>query len=114
MTATIVAGAVRYAVLPWLFLLFAVIVLKMLRGKINTVGLLRSSSDAPVDPERVGILATSMFAIGAYALNVLETGPILEPSTHILHMPDAPLSLLMILAGGNGIYLGGKFLRLRS
>ena len=55
-----------------------------------------------------------MFAIGAYALNVLETGPILDPGTHIRHMPDAPLSLLIILAGGNGIYLGGKFLRLRS
>jgi hypothetical protein len=114
MAAEMIASVIRYAILPWLFLLFAVILLKLLRGDINTTGLLRTRPGGPMDPERVTILAASLFAIGAYALEVLENGALLDPKTGDYIMPDAPESLLLLLGGANGLYLAGKLMRLRS
>ncbi len=114
MTPSTVASIVQYAVLPWLFLLFAVVLLKLLRQEINTTGLLRSRLGDPVDPERVTILATSLFAIGAYALEVLNTGVVPGSKSGVHAMPDVPQSLLVLLGGANGLYLTGKLMRLRS
>jgi hypothetical protein len=113
MAAETVADVIRYAILPWLFLLFAVILLKLLRGDINTVGLLRSSPGGRIEPERVTVLAASLSAIGAYALDVLHSGVLTGPKGEPM-MPDAPESLLLLLAAANGLYLTGKLVRLRS
>ena len=114
MAAEMIAGIIRYAILPWLFLLFAVILLNILRGKISTAGLLLSRIGVPIDPERIAILAASLFAIGTYALDVLDAGALQDPKTGDYMMPDAPESLLLLLGGANGIYLMGKLMRLRS
>ncbi len=114
MAADATASIIRYAILPWLFLLFAVVLLKILRGDINTAGLLRSRPGGPVELERVTILAASLFGIGAYALDALHGGALHDLKTNTYRMPDAPESLLVLLGGANGLYLAGKLMRLRS
>jgi len=111
MTATDVGQLIRYAVLPWLFLLFAVIILKMLRGEINMSGLLSDKPGGAISPERVSSLAGSIFAIGAYAFSVLAIGAPEDPTTGKPTMPDVPASLLVLLASVNGVYLSGKLIR---
>jgi hypothetical protein len=114
MAAEMIASIIRYAILPWLFLLFAVVLLKMLRGDINTAGLLRTRPGGRIDPERVATMAATLFAIGAYALTVLHTGATFDPETQRFYMPDVPESILVIFGGANGVYLSGKLLRTRN
>lgn len=111
MTASTIASLIQYAVLPWLFLLFAVVVLKLLRGDIKTAGLLRTHPGGPIDPERVAVMGTTLFVLGGYALTALDTGAIFDTATKTYHMPDVPESALVLFAGANGIYLSGKLLR---
>jgi hypothetical protein len=114
MTPELIAGFIQYAVLPWLFLLFAVILLQILRGDISTVGLLRTRPNGPIDPERITILAVSAFVVGAYALQVLEAGALYDAESKTYSMPNPPESLLVLLGGGHGVYLSGKLMRLKS
>ncbi len=111
MTPGDVGSIIQYAILPWLLLFFAAVALQILRGDINTKGLLRSHSSGEIDPERVAIMGTTLFAAGAYLLQAFETGAIYVPATNSYHMPDIPEALLVLLGGTNSIYLGGKIIR---
>jgi hypothetical protein len=114
MSPLAVGQIIQYAILPWLFLLFAVVMLKIMRGDINNVGLLRTKLGAPIDPERVSTMASAALAIGGYGLTVLNSGAVRDPVSGAFSMPDAPLTLVALLGGANAIYLIGKFQRLRS
>jgi hypothetical protein len=103
----------QYAMLTWLSAFFVVIVVQMMRGRINTAGLLASSSyrKNAVDPERVAVFAASLFAIAAYALEVLSVGPVFDPDTLTYSMPAPPETLLVLFGAVNGVYLSGKLIR---
>jgi len=112
MTLGDIGFLIQYAVLPWLLLFFAVVAIQILRGDINTRGLLRTrSAGGPIDPERVAILGTTLFAAGSYLLSALHQGAVFDEATHSYRMPDVPDALLAVLVGSNGIYLGGKIMR---
>lgn len=112
MTLGDIGFLIQYAVLPWLLLFFAVIAIQILRGDINTTGLLRTRSGSRgIDPERVAILGTTLFAAGSYLVSALHQGAVFVEATHSYRMPDIPDALLVVLGGSNGIYLGGKIAR---
>ena len=113
MTPSAISGVIQYAVLPWLFLLFAVVLIRMLRGDINTTGLLTTTPDGRLNPERVVLLAATIGALAGYALQTLST-EICDPTTGVCSMPEPPDSLLVLFAGANGIYLSGKLTRLNG
>lgn len=112
MTLGDIGFLIQYAVLPWLLLFFAVVAIQILRGDINTKGLLRTGSESrDIDPERVAILGTTLFAAGSYLVSALHQGAVYIEASHTYQMPDIPNSLLVVLGGSNGVYLGGKIMR---
>jgi hypothetical protein len=98
--------------LAWLGLLLLLVTVRMLRGDIQTAGMLSHRIDengGKVAPERVVAMIAFPFVLGIYALDALHTnvtsgaGP---PS-----LPDVPEYLLSLLTGSNGLYLAGKIAR---
>jgi hypothetical protein len=88
-----------------LMLLAAVVVFNLLRGKINTVGLVRTSTDGSVDPERVLLMiATVMFAFGYLSFGLSSGAP--DGS-----LPDLPDEIITALGGSNLLYLSGKIFK---
>jgi hypothetical protein len=102
-------------VLNWLFeaVLLAIVAglagivgLKILKGDINTDGLLAHAGDG-VAPARVQMLGTAVLAAGGYLLWVANhIGDVAQ--THAI--PDLPQQLVWVLGGSNGVYLWGKIL----
>lgn len=104
----LVVPMLKTGLLIWLALLFAIVIGRILKGDLNTAGLLRHGrSDPNVAPERV--LLTAGFP--AVILSYVFLG--LHVDVHTLHpaLPDVPDSLLMLLTGSNGLYLAGKIAR---
>jgi len=93
-----------YCLLAWLFALAAIIALRMLSGKIPVQGLLTTAGGA-ADPERVQTLFVTAFVIGALIID-------LPGSVERRSLPEIPQSLLLLLAGSNSLYLGGKIARI--
>ncbi|HEX8165678.1 MAG TPA: hypothetical protein VF601_07810 [Beijerinckiaceae bacterium] len=87
--------------LAWLAALFLVTWYKLWKAQSSITGILRASPTAEVRSERVQNVAAFAFVLGAYALNALRTP--LDPDNPSL--PDASPTLMMLLAGSNGIYL---------
>lgn len=94
--------------LVWFVLLAGMIAGRLLRGDIKTAGLLRSSSGQPaVAPERTVNMAIFPVVIVGYAFTALHADMhAAQPS-----LPDVSNDFLMLLTGGNGLYLAGKFMR---
>ena len=92
-----------YCLLAWLFALAAIIALRMLRWKDSGSGLLTTAGGA-ADPERVQTLFVTAFVIGALIID-------LPGSVERRSLPEIPQSLLLLLAGSNSLYLGGKIAR---
>lgn len=105
---------IQYAIPAWLLLFFAVILMKMLRGDINTNGLLKSWQGGPTDPERAAIMALTIFAAGYYLISSINTGVQANPQSGSPTMPDVPDGILVLLGGANGIYISGKIIRPRN
>jgi hypothetical protein len=92
-----------YCLLAWLFALAAIIALRMLSGKIPVQGIL-TTAGGDADPERVQSLLVTAFVIGALITD-------LPGSVERRSLPEIPQSLLLLLAGSNSLYLGGKIAR---
>jgi hypothetical protein len=101
--AQLLADIVKFALIGWLGLLALVIAMRILRGDIPLAGLL-STTGAGIDPERVQALLVIGFVFAGY-LTAFAT------STDPRSLRDVPESLLIVLAGSNGIYLSGKLAR---
>jgi hypothetical protein len=84
-------------------LLALVIAIRILRGDIPLAGLL-STTGSGVDPERVQTLLVIGFVFAGYLTQFAA-------STDPKALPEVPESLLVLLAGSNGIYLSGKVAR---
>lgn len=94
--------------LVWFVLLAALIAGRVLRGDIKTSGFLRSSAGQPaVTPERMAHMAIFPVVIIGYAFTALHADiNVANPS-----LPDVSNNFLMLLTGGNGLYLAGKIAR---
>lgn len=105
----LVTRSLAIGLLIWFALLAIVVIGRILRGDIETAGFMRTERDpdTPLAPERVISMMLFPAVIGMYALNALHT-PI-DPNHP--SMPDLSDNLLMLLTGGNGLYLAGKIAR---
>src|SRR5262249_23763911 len=88
-----------YAMFAW------IIGVRLLRGDIKTRGLLQTTPEGPIAPERVQLLAISLFAMASYAYQTLQQFEISEASGAL---PAPPAWLIAALAGSNVYYLAIK------
>lgn len=80
--------------------LAVIIAYRLLTGQINTRGLLRDKvGGRAISPGRLQLLIVTLFIIGYYVMEVLETKK----------FPNMPQSFVLVLGGSNLFYLGGKF-----
>jgi hypothetical protein len=111
MTASLVAQVLKAGLSVWLALLMAIVIGRVLRGDISCRGLLAD------DPERAGTEVAPMRAIAMLVFPIVIMFLILQalnfdagavaPGTRPT-FPDIPDNLLVLLTGGNGLYLAGK------
>jgi hypothetical protein len=99
------AEIAAFALIAWLGLLARVIALRMLRGDMPLTGLLSSSAEGGIDPERVQSVLVVGFAVLLYLTEFVRL-----PAGAAM-LPEVPQSLLVLLAGSNGVYLSGKIAR---
>jgi hypothetical protein len=97
--------------LIWLALLGVVMVARVLNGDISGTGFLHTTrgTRARVAPERVVSMMVFPMVIVSYIFSAMHADVnVPHPS-----LPDLSDNLLMLLAGGNGVYLAGKIARLQ-
>lgn len=91
----------------WFVLLAALVLGRVLRGDIDATGLLRhDATDTAVAPERVVSVIGFPVVLASYVLSAIHTD---VSATHAL--PDLSENMLLLLGGGNGLYLAGKIAR---
>jgi hypothetical protein len=97
--------------LLWLALLALIVGGRVLNGDIRSTGFLHTTRNRKpgVAPERALSMMIFPFVIVSYAYTALHA------DINVAHpaMPDLDQSLLMLLTGGNGVYLAGKIARLQ-
>lgn len=101
------AAVTGWVITVWLAALAAIIGFRLLNGQISMVGLLRTATGQPVDPERVQLLMGTLFGVAYYAgicMQRVTTDP-------TLGLPNVPDTVLILLAGSQSLYLGGKITR---
>lgn len=108
----VLVNALQCGLLLWLALLAALVGGRILRGGATTRGFLTSRGDragTAIDPERVLTLAIFPTVVIGYVLTTLGSGAVMiegRPS-----MPDLNENLIVLLTGGNSLYLAGKISR---
>jgi hypothetical protein len=108
MRLALVAHLVEFALVAWLAVVAAFVVVQMLRGRIPLAGLF----EAKTDPA-----GTSALNLDRHQLLILSVGYAVYYVVQALHleqgsaMPDVPSSVLYLLAGSQAVYLGGKIAR---
>jgi hypothetical protein len=88
--------------LGFLYLLAAILALKLLTRQIKLDGLLARKHDGtPVSPERIQLLAATIAVCVTYIGNVIH-------STTTASLPDVSSQMLYVFAGSSGIYASVK------
>lgn len=98
--------------LIWFVLLALIIAGRVLRGDIKTTGFMRTRmrlrrGETEVAPERALSMMVFPVVIASYAFTALHA----DMSVSHPSLPELPDNLLMLLTGGNGLYLAGKIAR---
>jgi hypothetical protein len=92
----------------WFVLLAFVVIGRVLNGEIDTDGLLHhDADDDAVAPERVVSMLAFPVVLAAYVLSALHT----DVSGAHPSLPDLSQNMILLLTGGNGLYLAGKIAR---
>ncbi len=106
-----VSKIVEVFFIAWMVVLFSVVMIKLLRGNINTFGLLCTSngSSSDIDPERLVLVISTVIAAIYYIMLTMETTCF--PGVPGCGLPDIPDELLMILGGSHSAFLTGKIFR---
>ena len=99
----------------WFVLLAGLIAGRVLRGDIQTTGFLSTMrpgqggtpSQTQIAPERVLAVALFPMVIVSYIFNALHA----DMSVPHPSLPDISDQMVMLLTGGNGLYLAGKIAR---
>ena len=93
--------------LIWFVLLAAIVIGRVLNGGIDSAGFLRSGrGDKTVAPERVVAMVTFPVILVTYVLSALHADMSVKPA-----LPDLSDNMILLLTGGNGLYLAGKIAR---
>jgi hypothetical protein len=82
----------------WMAAVVALVAFRLLTGRIALAGLLTQDGDK-FSPERLQLLLATIGALVAYAAQALDARA----------MPADASELLILMAGSNALYLGGKF-----
>ena len=97
-----IAIVVQWVLAGWMALILAVILVRMLSGRIILSGLLRTEKNWPFGMDRLQLVFVTLLFAGGYALFALDID-------QLKTMPDVPTPLLLILIGSNGTYLAVKY-----
>lgn len=94
--------------LVWMALLAAILIGRVMRGDMQSSGgfMHRHRDKTAVAPERALSMAVFPVVVVSYAFSALHADASI---THSL--PDLSNNMLMLLTGGNGVYLAGKIAR---
>jgi hypothetical protein len=93
--------------LVWFALLAAIVAWRMLNGDLATGGLLQhGADDDEIAPERVVSMVAFPVVLITYVLSAINAD---ASASHAL--PDLSQNMILLLAGGNGLYLAGKIAR---
>ena len=91
----------------WFALLAMTVLSRVLSGEIDAAGLLQhGADDGAVAPERVVSMLAFPVIIVTYVLSALHA----DMSVHAA-LPDLSDKMILLLTGGNGLYLAGKIAR---
>jgi len=111
----LIARLLSAGLIIWFVLLAGLIAGRVLRGGIRTTGFLstmRPGTDAApiqtqIAPERVLSMALFPVVLGGFVINALHA----DMSVPHPSLPDISDQMVMLLTGGNGLYLAGKIAR---
>lgn len=93
--------------LVWFVLLAAIVGWRVLTGEIEAGGLLQhDTDDGDVAPERVVSMIAFPVVLVSYVLSAINAD---AGASHAL--PDLSQNMILLLTGGNGLYLAGKIAR---
>lgn len=93
--------------LVWFALLFWIVLSRVLSGEIDASGFLQHGADNDaVAPERVVSMIAFPVVLVTYTLSALHA----DMSAHAA-LPDLSENMILLLTGGNGLYLAGKIAR---
>ena len=91
----------------WFVLLAVIVIGRVLSGAIDVTGLLQHrADDDAVAPERIVPMLVFPVIVVTYVLSALHAD---VSVTHTL--PDLSQNMILLLSGGNGLYLAGKIAR---
>jgi hypothetical protein len=117
MTAGLVAQVLKVGLCAWLALLMAIVIGRVLRGDISSRGLLANdASRAGSETTATRAIAMLVFPLVILFLIVpaLNFDPAAVADGARPMFPDIPDNLVMLLTGGNGLYLAGKLSAFRN
>lgn len=99
----------------WLGALTLVVLTKILRGDINTHGLLQSQPDGSYDGERVTLVFLTLITASYYVIHVIGTPldamRLGDPDHPRYILPDIPDELVALFGGSQVAYITGKIFR---
>jgi hypothetical protein len=90
----------------WFVLLAAIVIWRMLVGAIDMRGMLQHGPGEGVAPERLVALIAFPTVVVSYVLGAMHAD---LSAAHSL--PDLSDKMILLLTGGNGLYLAGKIAR---
>jgi hypothetical protein len=118
MTAEFVAQMLKVGLLAWLAGLMLIVVGRVLRGDISSRGVLadhRDRAGSETTPARAIAMLVFPLVILFLVVQALNFDPsVIPPGATRPSFPDISDNLLLLLTGGNGLYLAGKMSALRN
>lgn len=91
----------------WFVLLAMLVIGRVLNGRIDATGILQhDAAGAAVAPERVVAMLAFPVILATYVLSALHADMSVKPA-----LPDLSDNMILLLTGGNGLYLAGKIAR---
>ncbi len=103
----LVVRMLQVGLLIWMALLVAILFSRFVRRETHRNGFLATKrNDRAIAPERAVSMATFPVVLVGYVFSALHAD---VTTTHAL--PDLSNNMLMLLTGGNGVYLAGKIAR---
>ena len=117
MTASLVAYVLKAGLIIWLALLMAIVLGRVLRGTISLRGILSEDAakagDETSAPRAIAMLVFPL-VIMILVLSALNFDPTDIASGMRPSFPEIPDNLVILLIGGNGVYLAGKLNAFRN
>lgn len=101
MQVAFVGRMLEWGVVAWLAATMGFVLFQIMRGRILMKDALSSSAGGDAELHRIQLILVTLGAAGVYIAKAVA-----QPVGSGL--PDIPTALLVVLAGSNAAYLGGK------